>query len=140
MQVGMGPLGIRVCRMSQSRAGEEIVSAVDIDPDLTGKFLARHCDIDDKGIRITPNLGEAVQHGQPDVAILTTVSDIERITPQVIEIVNQGIPVVSTCEELSYAWETQPELAKSIGFMENNAPHRSKLGRISPLLLSILSR
>lgn len=114
MQVGLGPLGIRVCQMAENRSAEEIVSAADIDPDLSGKFLARHCGIDDTGVRITANLGEAVEHGQPDVAILTTVSDMTRIAPQILEILEFGIPVVTTCEELCYPWETNPELAKTI--------------------------
>ena len=39
---------------------------------------------------------------------------MKRITPQVLEIVSFGIPVVSTCEELSFPWKTAPRLARKI--------------------------
>ena len=113
-QIGMGPLGVRMCRMSEGRAGEEVVSAADMNPDIYGKSLGQYCDIDDTGVRISPGISEAIDMGVPDVAILTTVSEMEAVTPQILKILSHGIPVVSTCEELSFAWHTYPALAESI--------------------------
>ena len=55
-----------------------------------------------------------VKNAKPQAAVVTTVSDMERITPQVEAIVAHGIPVVSTCEELSYPWDANPQLAQRI--------------------------
>jgi len=49
-----------------------------------------------------------------DLAVVTTVSELERIAPMLKEIVSKGIDVVSTCEELSYPWTTQPDLSQQI--------------------------
>jgi len=46
-----------------------------------------------------------------EMVLLTTVSDLLRITPQIEEIVEAGLPVVTTCEELTYPWITAPEMA-----------------------------
>jgi 4-hydroxy-tetrahydrodipicolinate reductase len=46
--------------------------------------------------------------------VLTTSSSIEKVCPQVLEIVEYGINVVSTCEELSYPWITSLELSEEI--------------------------
>jgi len=39
---------------------------------------------------------------------------MEKITPQIEEIVRNGLPIVSTCEELSYPWETSFAMATQI--------------------------
>jgi 4-hydroxy-tetrahydrodipicolinate reductase len=45
---------------------------------------------------------------------LTTTSSLENIKSQIIEIVSFGINIVSTCEELSHPWLTNPEIADEI--------------------------
>jgi hypothetical protein len=49
-----------------------------------------------------------------DVAVLATVSDLPRIGPQIISLVEDGLPVVSTCEELFYPWESNKEWSVTI--------------------------
>jgi 4-hydroxy-tetrahydrodipicolinate reductase len=39
---------------------------------------------------------------------------MKRIVPQIEEVLAHGIPVVSTCEELSFPWKTAPRLAKRL--------------------------
>jgi len=114
IQVGLGPLGQKITKYILERRGLEIVGAVDSAPDKAGKDLGELCSIDKLGIQISKSLDAVMGNSKPDVALLTTVSDMERITPQIEEIISCKIPVVSTCEELSFPWETSPELAKRI--------------------------
>jgi hypothetical protein len=51
---------------------------------------------------------------KPDVAIITTVSSLEKLIPQVEEVASFGIPIISTCEELSYPWKLQPKLSDKL--------------------------
>lgn len=114
VQVGMGPLGIKIGQFISERKSLETVGAVDKNPDLIGQRLsALHGDLS-QSVTIKESLAEVLKEVKPDVAVLTTVSDMERITPQVEEIVKAGIPVVSTCEELSYPWDCAPELSEKI--------------------------
>jgi len=107
----MGPLGIKVADFIAQRKGIQTVAAVDKNPALVGKSLQQLKDSLDGQTMVYQNLSEVLAEHQVDVAILTTVSDMERVTPQIEEIVGFGIPVVTTCEELSYPWETNAALA-----------------------------
>jgi 4-hydroxy-tetrahydrodipicolinate reductase len=114
IQIGLGPLGIKTYRYASGRSDLHIVAAVDKAPSLVGQDLGILAGGEPAGIHVTDDLPGAVIAARPDIAVLTTVSDMERIVSQVEEIVALGIPVVSTCEELSYPWNESPELAERI--------------------------
>lgn len=112
-QIGLGPLGQMLTPHLVSRANVEIVGAIDIDPDKVGSDLGEVSKCDDSiGISITDDLDRGLANA--DLAVVTTVSELERIAPILKKIVDKGIDVVSTCEELSYPWATQPELSRQI--------------------------
>ncbi len=114
VQIGMGPLGIKIADFISQRKGIKTVASIDKDPNLIGtKLNALNANLSHK-ITIESDLETTVKKSAPDVAILTTVSDMERITPQIMDILKLGIPVVSTCEELSYPWKTAESLAQQI--------------------------
>jgi len=111
--MGLGPLGIKTARFA-SRRKLEIVGGVDIDPAITGKDLGEHCGIGRLDIPISPTINDAISNKKADVVILTTVSDLIKITPQIKEILACQLHVVSTCEELSYPWETNRKVSEEI--------------------------
>lgn len=115
VQVGLGPLGQRIVQFMREREAFCIVGAVDIDPATKGRDLGEVCSLPGMGVPVSGSLASALLgRGKADVAILATVSSMEAVTPQVEEIVAQGLPVVSTCEELSWPWEASPALARRI--------------------------
>jgi hypothetical protein len=114
VQIGMGPLGLKITGYILERKNLKIIGAVDKDPSLIGEDLGGLCSIPDLHISITESLEELVKNEKPDVAVLTTVSGLEKIVPQIEEIASLGLNVVTTCEELSYPWKTGPALAKRI--------------------------
>ncbi|MGK7392621.1 MAG: NAD(P)H-dependent amine dehydrogenase family protein [Candidatus Cyclobacteriaceae bacterium M2_1C_046] len=114
VQIGLGPLGVKIFQFIKQRHIIEVVGAVDKNPDLVGKDLGEYSGENANGIIIRQSLNEVLKETTAEVAILTTVSSMEKITPQVEEIVKQGLHVVSTCEELSYPWLTSPALSTKI--------------------------
>ncbi len=114
IQIGMGPLGIKIAEFISQRKGIKTVAAVDKNPKLIGTKLNTLNDNLSLGITIESELEKTIKKSAPDVAILSTVSDMVRITPQVLEILKLGIPIVSTCEELSFPWKTAGSLAHQI--------------------------
>lgn len=114
LQIGIGPLGVKIAQFIEGRAGLKTIAAVDKSADLIGRDLGEVCGSTKTGIVIKSNIAEAIKKKKPDVAVLTTVSDMKRIVPQIEEILAHGIPVVSTCEELSFPWKTAPKLAKRL--------------------------
>lgn len=114
LQVGLGPLGIKTATFINERNHIQTVAAVDKNPALIGQDLGKLSADAPSGVLIQGSIAEAIQDKDIDLAVLTTVSDMERITPQIEEIISFGIPIVSTCEELAFPWDTSPELAKRI--------------------------
>ncbi|HYA02442.1 MAG TPA: dihydrodipicolinate reductase [Syntrophobacteria bacterium] len=115
MQFGVGPIGIKTVQYVADKAGFEIVGAVDADPEKIGQDLGELAGLAKPlGVRVSGNSREVLSELDADVVVLTTTSSLERIQPQVVEIVSRGKNVVSSCEELMYPWLTQPEIAGEI--------------------------
>lgn len=114
IQIGLGPLGQKIVGYISERSGIEIVGAADINPELAGRDVGEISGVGPLGVAVKSTITEAIESCEADCAILTTVSSLEVITPQILEIVGHGIPVVSTCEELLHPWKTEPELAARI--------------------------
>jgi 4-hydroxy-tetrahydrodipicolinate reductase len=114
IQIGMGSLGRQISTFIPERNDLQLVSAIDNDPALVGQDLDALCSGVHEGLIISDRLKDEVKKKNPDVALLTTVSELELIAPQIEAIVSLGIPVISTCEELVYPWKTAPELARGI--------------------------
>ncbi len=112
-QVGLGPLGSMLTPYLIERSGIEIASAIDIDPAKSGRDLGEVSAVGHPiGIAISGDLDAGLSG--VDLAVVTTVSELQRIAPTIKKILNRGVHVVSTCEELSYPWATQPELSATI--------------------------
>lgn len=90
------------------------VAAVDINPDLQNKDFGIHIGIAKAGTLIKSSLSEVENIGEVDVAILTTSSGFDQIVPQILDILEYGIPIVSTCEELTFPWNKSKELTEQI--------------------------
>ena len=114
VQAGIGPLGQKVTQFIAQRKGLEVIGAVDVSPELIDKDLGEVCGLDYMGIKIQGSITACIEDIKPDAVILTTVSSMEKITPQIEKIVSFGLPVVSTCEELSYPWKTSQRLSEKI--------------------------
>ncbi len=105
LQLGLGYIGLAVHEILKERSGFEIVGLVDTDPAKAGDL---------PGYRVSAGVSEALAETSAQVAVLTTTSRMESITPQVLELVSQGLSVVSTCEELVYPWDSHPNQAAEI--------------------------
>ncbi|UCH63533.1 MAG: dihydrodipicolinate reductase [Fidelibacterota bacterium] len=123
LQIGLGDIGLAITQILAERESYELVNAADIDPALAGSDLGQLVGLPgDREIPVHGSISEALSNTQADVAVLTTSSGMEDITPQVLELVESGLPVVSTCEELVYPWRANPDLSQRI---DNTARERS---------------
>lgn len=109
--VGAGPLGINIYRHALLRKDIVISQVVDIDPAMHGKDMGDHAGGEASGVLISGRIDPGIK---ADVAILATVSDLPRIAPQVLALIEAGFPVVSTCEELFFPWESAPDWSEQI--------------------------
>jgi len=115
---GLGPIGAAVLRIVAERPALQIVGAVDVDPAKVGRDVgavaglgrALHLPVDG-------DPAGALQRLQPAVVVHCTGSALTAVMPQLREIVAAGASVVSTCEELSYPWARQRELALELDML-----------------------
>lgn len=114
IQVGIGPLGQKMVKSAVQRGCFRLVGAVDTDPEKVGKDLGTLCGIAPLGTKVSASLEDALAGGVAQVAVVTTVSSLAAFAEQVEQLAAAGLHIVSTCEELSYPWNTQPQLAQRI--------------------------
>jgi len=128
IQYGIGPIGAKITEFLLNKSSIEIVGAVDIDPVKVGKDLSEFSKIKNSlGVQIKKNLKDILRKTKADVALLTTSSSLEKIKPQLMELISSGLNVVSTCEELTYPWLVNPVIANEI----DKAAKRKKVSVLS---------
>jgi 4-hydroxy-tetrahydrodipicolinate reductase len=105
IQFGLGPIGCATARLVAEREGLQLVGGVDIDPAKTGKDVGEVIGLDAPlGIRTCKTLAEAVEKTRAHVVLHTTNSYFDLFKSQVFEILEAGLDIVSSSEELSFPW------------------------------------
>ncbi len=115
IQYGIGPIGASIAKLLREKASVEIVGAIDSDPAKVGRDLGEVVGASDApwGVKVSDNAEEILSQAA-DIVMHTTSSSLEKVADQLIECLQAGSCVVSTCEELSYPYRTHPELAEKI--------------------------
>jgi len=115
IQYGLGPIGCAVARHVVERAGLELVGGVDIDPAKVGKDVGEVIGLGRPlGIPVDATLGQFLARTKADVALHTTSSHFDLFQDQILEILQAGLDVVSTSEELSFPWLAHSKEADDI--------------------------
>lgn len=105
IQYGLGPIGSAVARHVVERPGLELVGGVDIDPAKVGRDVGLVIGLEQPlGFAVSRNLSNILAHTEADVVLHTTSSYFDLFKEQIIEILEAGLDVVSTAEELSFPW------------------------------------
>jgi hypothetical protein len=105
VQYGLGPIGGAMARHVMKRAGLDLVGGIDVDPAKVGRDVGEVIDLGRAlGVTVVKTLGEALARSKADVVLHTTSSYFDSFKPQVIEVLEAGLDVVSTSEELSFPW------------------------------------
>ncbi len=109
--IGAGPLGINIYKYALTRQDIIITHVIDIEPSLAGKDMGAHSSQEPTGVLISAQ-NSSIEDA--DVAILATVSDLPRIGPQLLSLIEAGLPVVTTCEEMFFPWGNSKEWSETI--------------------------
>lgn len=112
---GLGPIGALIARIAAERPSLRIVGAIDTDPAKAGQSLADVAALDSEcGVVISDDASAVLAAEKPQVVLHSTGSRLTEVAPQLQQLLQAGSHVVSTCEELSYPWRTEPELARRL--------------------------
>ncbi|QXD16143.1 dihydrodipicolinate reductase [Rhodocaloribacter litoris] len=115
IQYGLGPIGCAVARLAASRDGLTLVGGVDIDPAKAGRDVGEVAGLPAPlGVPVTRTLAETLDRTGADVVLHTTSSYFDLFKPQILEILEAGLDVVSTAEELSFPWRDHRAEAEEI--------------------------
>jgi len=114
MQIGLGPIGCAVSRLLIRKPGWHIVAAVDADPAKQGRDLGEIAGLEQRlGVTVTSDFA-TLQRSDIDVAFLTTVSTFPEVLPTLSTLIQHGIDVVSSTEELFYPYYRYAEQALTL--------------------------
>lgn len=105
---GLGPIGIGIAEVALER-GHIVVGAVDIDPAKTGRPLSVLVPAADPVV--IQRTADALLNAGADVVLHSTQSRIEQVMPQLVPLLDAGLNVISTCEEIAYPWHHHPKEA-----------------------------
>lgn len=112
---GVGAVGSLIARELLRRNGVEVVGAVDFAEEKVGKDLGNVIGLDKRlGITISNDIKTALSKVDADIVVQATSSFLKDVYPQIVEIIEKGVNVVSTCEELSYPYAKDPQIAEKI--------------------------
>jgi len=112
---GVGAVGCLIAKSLLEKDGVEIVGAIDIAKDKVGRDLSEVLGISKKlGIQISADTDTLLSKAEADIAIHTTSSFLKDTFSQIASIMKHGVKVISTCEELTYPYYTEPKLAKEL--------------------------
>lgn len=115
IQYGLGPIGIETAKLVTKKSGMEIVGAVDISKDLVGRDLGEILGLDKTlGVKVTDNGKALFAKTRADVVLHTTGSRIRKIYPELEEIIQAGLNIISSSEELLFPLKENVELAKKV--------------------------
>ncbi len=112
---GIGSIGTSIGRFLTSKKGVRIVGAIDSAESKVGQDLATvlglssHLDVE-----ISKEAESVLSETEADICIHSTTSFLKDTYPQIVSAIECGLDLVSTCEELSYPYLTEPELSESI--------------------------
>ena len=114
LQVGLGPLGLRIARDLHERKLGRIVEAVDVSPDLAGRTLSDLTPLEGwPAVPTRASLDEVVAW-DVDACVVTTSSRLDQCAPTFHALLARGLSVVSTCEQLAWPWLAHPRLAAEL--------------------------
>ena len=112
---GVGAVGTRIAKLLLEKEGLQIVGAIDIAKNKVGKDLGEILETGKKlNVIVSDDVDSVMRKACCDVVIHATGSYLEDVYPQIAPLAKYGVNVISTCEELSYPYLSEPELAKKL--------------------------
>jgi len=112
---GVGAMGSSIAKFLLEKEGVEIVGAIDVAEEKVGKDLGEVLGVGKRlGIAVSNDPDAVLSRVKADILVHATASFLKQVYPQIAKVLEHGVNVVSTCEELAYPYTTEPELARKL--------------------------
>lgn len=104
-----------IARSLLQREGVEVVGAIDMAENKVGRDLGSILKLGrDVRVPVSKDAASVLSETKPTVVVHATSSYLKDVFPQLEGIVKSGANIVSTCEELSYPYYSEPKLAEEL--------------------------
>ena len=110
---GFGAMGSGIARVLLNKKGVEITGVCDIHPERKNRSIFELLNTEPNGhpeVVVSSDIDKALTP-KPDLCILATDSFTKKAFPKIKALIERGIHVISTAEEMSYPRAQNPELA-----------------------------
>jgi hypothetical protein len=112
---GIGAVGSEVLKVALQRQDIQVVGAIDTHPAKAGRELGEVLGLGRQlGITISYDAEPLLRDTSADVVVQATTSHLMAVYPQLVQAVAGEKNIISSCEELSYPWTGQGELARKL--------------------------
>lgn len=114
---GFGAMGSGMAKMILSKEGFDLVGVCDLYDKIVGKSIFDLLKIEnpqDHDVIINNKIDDLLDKTNPEIVLLATDSFTKGAYPKIKKIVEKGINVISTAEEMAYPMANEPELANEM--------------------------
>lgn len=112
---GFGAMGAGMAEMLYKKTGVDIVGVCDLHSDRVGKSVAEVLGVDKwQDVIIKEDIEEVLHVEKADLCLLATDSFTKGAYNKIKLIMEKGINVITTAEEMAYPQAQEPELAKKL--------------------------
>ena len=119
---GLGPIGQNIARLVLETEGLQVMGATDLSPSLSGKDLGAVLGIPRRvRVKVASDPARFLRKTRADVAVLSTASSFRAVKAQLTALIQRGMNVVTTCEELSFP---TPEHVAAFRELDKLAQHK----------------
>ncbi len=114
-QYGAGKMSVYTMRYVYEKGGE-IVSAIDVNPNVIGKDIGEIMGTEKKGVCVVSaeEAENTLKQTRPDIVIVTTMSLIQDVKDALLLCAKLGLNAITTCEEAFYPINSNPNVTEEI--------------------------
>lgn len=117
VQYGLGSIGSDIARHVLSLSQYKLIGAIDIDPRKIGKDIGEVLGLGKKLGAVVSGDASVLREAKAELVLHSTASHLKTIRPQLIDSIESGCSVISTCEELVYPDDGNRTIAEEINHL-----------------------